>query len=60
MELQYIKVEKQNRYKTFVCPHNKEVQCSVKNCINCGWHPKVEKYRMEKIQQKMKEAVCNG
>lgn len=33
----------------FPCPHNKEVMCSVKKCFNCGWHPNVAKYRLDKI-----------
>ncbi len=33
----------------FPCPHNKEVMCPAKKCFNCGWHPNVAKYRLDKI-----------
>ena len=56
MELEYYKVEKQAKHKRFACPHNNGVLCSVKDCINCGWHPMVAKLRTEKLNQKLKEA----
>lgn len=37
--------------ETFVCPHNKEVDCSCTTCENCGWYPPVEKKRKEKIME---------
>lgn len=54
MELQYIKVDPNyKKEREFTCPHNSQVVCSVKNCINCGWHPKVAHYRLEKIRKAM-------
>ena len=34
---------------TFVCPHNKEVDCSKRACGSCGWNPLVAKARLRKI-----------
>ena len=54
MELKYYKVDPNyHKERQFICPHNNGVQCSVKNCINCGWHPNVAKYRLEKIRKAM-------
>lgn len=44
---------KKERYDKFVCPHNKEVRCLVKDCITCGWNPAVEKTRRAKIMRKL-------
>lgn len=38
-----------DKKKTFPCPHNDGVACSVKKCFDCGWHPNVAKYRLNKI-----------
>lgn len=48
MELEYYKVVQQNQ-KPFVCPHNEACICTKKNCIRCGWHPIVAKYRIDKL-----------
>lgn len=47
MKLEYVKVAHYD--KPTVCPHNSACRCSVKECHKCGWHPKVEKLRMQKI-----------
>lgn len=47
MTLEYVKVASYT--KGGVCPHNNAVLCAVKNCYHCGWHPKVEKIRKDKL-----------
>lgn len=49
MVLEYYKVEPRKDYRPSVCPHNPECRCFVKNCGNCGWHPKVMKRRFEQL-----------
>jgi hypothetical protein len=34
---------------TFVCPHNKEVDCDAAKCEHCGWYPPVAKKRKDEI-----------
>ena len=34
---------------TFVCPYNREVDCSCANCEHCGWYPPVIKKRKKEI-----------
>ena len=54
MPIEYYKVDpnyKKERY--FVCPHNDGVMCSVKKCIDCGWHPTTAKIRLGKIRKAM-------
>ena len=36
---------------TFVCPYNREVDCSCTNCEHCGWYPPVEKKRKSEIME---------
>jgi hypothetical protein len=49
MKLEYVKCVTYKKERNFVCPHNDACRCEVKNCYNCGWNPKVEKLRMQKI-----------
>lgn len=53
MKLEYVKCSPYKKERSFVCPHNSACRCEVKNCYNCGWHPKVEKMRIDKIMSKM-------
>ena len=52
MELEYYKVEKQEKKKPLPCPHNDGCKCMVKNCMKCGWHPAVAKRRADAIMKK--------
>lgn len=54
MVLEYYKVDPNyKKERQIVCPHNDGVLCEVKNCINCGWHPAVAKYRLENIRKEL-------
>lgn len=33
----------------FVCPHNAEVDCELRECDRCGWNPPVAKARLKAI-----------
>lgn len=48
MELEYIKVEKQDK-GPYQCPHNEACVCQKKDCYHCGWNPTVAQRRLEKI-----------
>ena len=37
------------------CKFNRGVGCLVQNCESCGWNPKVEKIRKERIAKEMRE-----
>ena len=36
--------------KTFVCPHNPDVDCEEAVCDRCGWYPPVEQARKESLR----------
>lgn len=54
MKLEYVKVASYK--KDIQCPHNEMVLCDFKKCHKCGWHPNVQKARLEKIRQEQQEA----
>ncbi len=37
------------------CKFNQGVGCSAHTCENCGWNPKVEKIRKERIAKELRE-----
>ena len=53
MELQYIKVEKQQKPRTHDCHYNEGCRCDRKTCYSCGWNPKVAEIRAAQLQKQM-------
>lgn len=51
MELEYIKVEKQDKKYGYDCPYNEGCRCPKPDCYSCGWNPIVAKMRMDKIME---------
>lgn len=50
MQMEYIKVEKQKKYRVYDCPYNEGCRCTYKNCYHCGWNPKVAAIRKARLQ----------
>lgn len=38
-----------DEHKEKICIHNKEVNCTKHNCVNCGWNPTVEEERKKNM-----------
>ena len=46
---------KHSKERNGPCRFNKEVECDLmKPCGKCGWNPKIEEMRKEKIRTEMK------
>lgn len=46
----------------YSCPHNEACRCKVKNCYSCGWNPKVQQIREQRlnIKRKTEQSGENG
>lgn len=60
MELEYYKVEKQEKKRSYDCPYNEGCSCRKMNCYTCGWNPIVDKIRREKNLGVNREVTANG
>ena len=52
MELVYIKNDpdyKEKKPRAYDCPYNPGCHCAKMDCYRCGWNPKVEEARKEKM-----------
>lgn len=52
MQLEYIKVEKQKKPRSYDCRYNEGCRCTYKKCYSCGWNPKVAEIRKARLQNK--------